>query len=277
MKEIIEPKNLTWADILPHLEKAIHDIKHYTAQIVLLKSKTVCSGTFVSACGFDGILTAYHVARPVLEDAQFGLCIAEYQHALFVRSENCQHVVIGRANNGKQGEDGPDLSFIIIRDTKLLGILRSLKSFCNLDRKDLEYFQSPLDRMTWFISGNPHEATKLAGISKDGPLMVYQNFIGESTFHSRSVRDGFDFIQLKVTSGQANFPNDCEGMSGGGMWLVPFTIESADDIKSIRHEAPLLAGVSFYQSEAENGERTITGHGYESIYTRLRQTLRELN
>jgi hypothetical protein len=275
MKDFIEGPKIKSSVIQAHLSKAMLDIQHYMAPIVLM-DKRICSGTFVSACGFNGILTAYHVATPVLAETQFGLCITAREHALFVNSKNCQHVVVGHAENGNQGEMGPDLSFIIIRDPKLLETIRSLKSFCNLDRKDLEYFKSPIERMQWCISGSPYEASKLVGVVSDGPLMMYQNFVGEATFHSRVQRGDYDFIRLNVTSGHANFPTNCKGMSGGGMWLVPLSVENNNDLSTLRHEAPLLSGVSFYQSEVENGERIITGHGFDSIYFRLRQTLREL-
>lgn len=274
VKDYIQPTKPF--DLHPHMVGAVHEIKHYTV-LFILKDKRVCSGIFVNTCGHDGILTAHHVAEPVLESSQFGLCVAESPHSLFLRSEHCQHVPIGHVPNNPNEENGPDLSFIIIRDANLLATLRSLKSFCYLDTKDLAYFESPLERMNWCISGSPHEASKVIGISPDyGPLVMFQNFVGEATFHSRTVRDGFDFVKLKVPCGEGNFPKNCEGMSGGGMWLVPLSIDPNADPKTIRHEAPILAGVSFYQSEIEKGERVITGHGYDSIYSRVRQTLKAL-
>lgn len=277
MKDYIEPpKDFGHAALQSHIERAVQEIKHYTVLFVL-KDKRVCSGIFVNTCGYHGVLTAHHVAEPVLNNSEVGLCIAERPHSLFLRSEHCQHVPIGHVRNNLQLENGPDLSFIILRDANLLATLRSLKSFYHLDTKDVSYFQSPLNRMIWCISGCPYEATKVLGVSPPyGPLVQFQNFIGDATFHSRTVRDGFDFIDLKMPCGEGDFPKDCRGMSGGGMWLVPLSIDPNSDTKTIRHEAPLLAGVSFYQSEIENGERVITGHGYDSIYSRVRQTLREL-
>jgi hypothetical protein len=273
---IKSPKDFSQHALRTHLERAAQEIKHYTV-IFVLKDKRVCSGIFVNTCGYDGILTAHHVAEPVLGNSEFGLCIAERPHGLFLRSKHCEHVSIDYVRNNPQQENGPDLSFIIIRDVNLLATLRSLKSFCYLDTKDLSYFQSPLERMNWCISGSPHEASKVLGVSPVyGPLVRFENFIGDATFHSRTVRDGFDFIKLKMPSGEGNFPKNCQGMSGGGMWLVPLSIDPNGDTKTIRHEAPILAGVSFYQSEIENGERIITGHGYDSIYSRVRQTLKTM-
>jgi hypothetical protein len=273
MKEHVQPTKPF--DLQPHMVGAVNEIKHYTA-IFVLEDKRVASGVFVNTCGFDGILTAYHVAEPVLDTSEFGLCIAEHPHGVFVPSLNCQHVPVGHVRNNPAPDHGPDLSFIVLRDANLLGTLRSLKSFCFLDKKDLEYFQSPLKRMNWCISGSPYEASKLMGIFPDGPLMKYQNFVGEATFDSRIIRDGFDLIKLRLTCGEGSFPENCEGMSGGGMWLVPFSVEAGGDPDTIRHEAPILAGISFYQSAIENGERVITGHGYDSIYSRVRQTLNAL-
>lgn len=273
MKEYVEPAKPF--DLHPHMVGAVHEIKHYTV-IFVLKDKRVGSGIFVNTCGYEGILTAHHVAEPVLENSEFGLCVAEHKHGLFLRSQHCQHLPIGYVRDNPQEENGPDLSFIIIRDANLLATLQSIKSFYHLDTKDLEYFRSPLNRMNWFISGSPDEAKKELGIFPDGPLVMFQNFIGEATFHDRTERDGFDFIKLKVPCGEGTFPKNCQGMSGGGMWLVPLSIDPDGDPKTIRHEAPILAGVSFYQSEIENGERVITGHGYDSIYSRVRQTLKAL-
>jgi hypothetical protein len=261
-------------DLVPNIVEAFKEIKHYTVTFVL-EDNRAGSGTLVNTCGYDGILTAHHVAKPVLEGEEFALCEAEYKHSLYLRSDRCEHVPVGHIRNNPHPENGPDLSFIIIRDSKVLATLRSIKSFFYLETKDLEYFQSPLERMHWAISGSPDEAKKVIGAFADGPVMSFQNFVGAATFQSRVIRGEFDFINLKMASGIENFPKDCEGMSGGGIWLLPLSIEN-EDPKTIRHEAPILAGVSFYQSVIEKGARIITGHGYESIYSRLREALKAL-
>src|SRR5579863_5718541 len=95
-------------DPVPHLEKAFDEIKNYTA-IFILGDGRVGSGTFVNACGYDGILTAHHVAEPVLNSSVFALCIAEHPHTLWLRSENFEHVPVGHVRNNPKPEDGPDL------------------------------------------------------------------------------------------------------------------------------------------------------------------------
>jgi len=277
-EEIPQPKGVTHEIIKEQKHRAAIEIGHYTTIFVIpikgAKGIPV-SGVFVNACGYFGILTAYHVAKPVLENPTFGLCIAETVHEKWVESKHFQHVPIGYVHNNSNEENGPDLSFIIIRDQNLLATLQSLKSFCYLDTKDLEYFESPLHRMTWAITGSPVEASQFLGVHPvDGPLMRYQNFVGDADFHSRTERDGFDYLKLRVPCGEHNFPSNFQGVSGGGMWLIPFTAES-DDVNTIRYETPILAGINFYQSAVMDNERIITGNGYESIYQRVRQTLRD--
>lgn len=280
MKEHIEPpKGLTHELFQEHMARAAQEIGHYTTIFVIPQkgAKGIpVSGVFVNTIGYFGILTAHHVATPVLACPTFGLCIAETVHEKWVESKHFQHVPIGFIHGKDYDENGPDLSFIIIRDQNLLATLKSLKSFCYLDTKDLEYFESPLDRMCWQITGSPVEASTLVGVHYvEGPLVRYENFVGDAIFHGRTVRDGFDYLQMRVPHGEHNFPKNYQGVSGGGMWLIPFSAES-DDASTIRYEMPILAGINFYQSDIINNERIITGHGHESIYGRLRQTLREM-
>jgi hypothetical protein len=263
-------------DLAQHISAAANEIKNFTATFVF-EDKRTSSGIFVNTGRFDGILTAHHVANALMRESDFGLCIADRPHTVILESAHCQHVPIGYPPNKAYGENGPDLSLIILRDETLLATLRSLKSFCYLDTKDLEYFAAPPEGLIWCISGSPHEATKLVSYSPTtGPLTRFQNFVGEATFHSKVTREGFDYLKLRVPHGEWNFPQNCKGMSGGGMWLVPLSTEG-EDMNTLRHEPPILAGVSFHESDVEDNERVITGHGYDSIYTRLRQTLKELN
>jgi hypothetical protein len=259
-------------DVEPYLIKSNREISHYTV-IFVVDNKWVSSGTFVNACGYDGILTAQHVAKPVLESSEIGLCIAEFEHRVELKADNCEHVIIG-ANN-LENEFGPDLSFIIIRDPKLLATLKSLKSFYHLDNKDLSYFESPLEKMAWSVAGSPDEGKMLVGQTPaGGPIMRLQNFVGLARFLSRSKTNEFDFLKLEMPCTDGNYPANYQGMSGGGIWLVPFSIEGNDE-SSIRYEAPVLGGVSFFQSEPKGTVRVITGHGHESIYHNLRKALFE--
>ena len=259
--------------ITPHIANAAKMIKNYTA-IFIFEDGRVGSGVFVNACGFEGILTAHHVAEVVFKFPEFALCVAEHPHSLYVKSEYLEHIVIGDSTGNPEPKNGPDLSFIVIRDSNLSGILRSLKSFCFLESQELSYFDAPLHRINWEVAGSPHEFyLPVKGRREDGPLAKLANFVGDAAFLARTERHGFDYVDLSAPCEQASFPNSYEGVSGGGFWLVPLEIDPSEDVKTIGHAAPVLAGIAFYQSEPKNRERVITGHGFDSIYSRVRQAL----
>jgi hypothetical protein len=265
-------------DPQPHIERAFAEIKNYTA-IFILEDGRVGSGIFVNACGFEGILTAYHVAMPALESKVFALCIAEHEHGVWLRSENFEHVPVGRMrDNPAERGNGPDLSFIIIRDGNLLGILRSLKSFCFLDTQKLAFFEAPLERQVWAIAGSPYEwkAIVKPATASDGPLTKLSNWVGLGHCQSRAMREGFDYIEIEIWAGLRDYPLNYRGVSGGGFWLIPLEVDHDGDMKSLSHAKPALAGVAFYQTDPPvDNRRVITGHGFDSIYCRVRQTLTE--
>ena len=93
---------------------------------------------------------------------------------------------------------------------------------------------------------------------------MVENFVAVGDFHARSIKDGFDYIRLKMSAGEDGFPPNYQGVSGGGFWLIAPTGN------------PILGGLQFHQSGPENRGRILTGHGFDSIYTSLRQTLRVL-
>jgi hypothetical protein len=270
-------------DPQPHILKAFDEIKNYTAMLIH-ESGVVASGVFVNACGFDGILTANHVAVPMIDESKhFALCIAQHEHGVWLKSETFEHVPIGVMNpNLEMRKHGPDLSFIIIRDAKLLATLRSLKSFCYLDNQKLDYFNHPLDRQAWVIAGSPDEARKIVreDIDKKGKLTKLDNWVGLVGFHSRVSRSEFDYVQVETWAGiddgtGGKYPFDYQGVSGGGFWLVPFEIDPDENPKSISHAKPVLGGIAYHQSDPPvNQKRIITGHGFDSIYTNLIQILK---
>ncbi len=261
-------------DIEPHIAAATKVIKDYTA-ILIFEDGRVGSGTFVNACGFDGILTAHHVAELVFKFPVFALCIAEHPHSKWVKSESLGHVVIGDWSKNPEPRNGPDLSFIILRDSNLVETLRSLKSFCFLESQKTDFFKGPLNGSAWAIAGSPHESyRKIAEDPKTGPLSKLENFVGAGAFRSRTVRGDFDYIEIIIASAQGNFPRNYQGVSGGGFWLMPIEIDDNGDLTTVRHGNPVLAGVAFYQSEPEDGWRVITGHGFGSIYGSLVQALK---
>lgn len=271
------PRGFDPQSLLRLWEAATREIADYTALIVLEDGRTG-SGTFVTANGIDGILTAHHVATKLIKpNSVFHLVITSYAHKLPVSSTLFEHVVIGDSNDNPRPHLGPDLSFLRILDVRLLSTIKGRKSFLRLDGKNFSFFRRHLKRrMKWFVAGAPYEfaePTESHGVPPE-QLTKLSSFVGDAIYRSITDRNGFDDIKVNVPSGEYNFPARYGGVSGGGIWMVPLSIGHDEDLKTIRYEAPFLAGVVFFESPMRNKERVITGHGPNSIYAPSVQLVR---
>jgi hypothetical protein len=76
----------------------------------------------------------------------------------------------------------------------------------------------------------------------------------------------FDLARLKIPSGDAEYPSDYGGVSGGGIWISRFTLLHSMEIESLAAEPVFLAGMAFCQSAKDgDGYHAIIGHGPSSI------------
>ncbi len=281
----------------PHVLNALQEAKHHVAMF-FTKGELVGSGTFVNAWGFEGILTAFHVARNVLKEDRFALCIDENENNFWLSSNDFEEVVVGWPKRPSSNE-GPDLSFLAFRNLEKLNQLRSKKSFFHLASLAPSRFDDELIKhVVWVVAGTPQDGCKRAE-RRDAigrPIVRLLNVLLPVTFKERTLdKNGFDYVRLEIPTGADLFAlRDGEtaleskeasqrlfsyvGMSGGGIWLISFRFtRPGDDSESITYQPPLLAGVQFHQSgrKEENGRycRTLTGHGFDSIYSRLRHVL----
>jgi hypothetical protein len=110
------------------------------------------SGTLVKTCGFEGILTAYHVAAEVSRRGVFGLCILDEWHNFCGPVTGLEDVPVGASPSNSPPETGPDLSFLIIRDTLLMAKLKELKEFYPMGKQPSLH---PIlgNRHAWSIAG----------------------------------------------------------------------------------------------------------------------------
>src|SRR5258707_13230313 len=92
------------------------------------------SGTLVKTRGFEGILTASHVAAEIFRQPSIGMCIVDKRHRLSGPPSGLEDVPVGASPRNARADVGPDLSFLIIRDPTWLNDLRHLKSFYPLEK-----------------------------------------------------------------------------------------------------------------------------------------------
>ena len=254
-------------------------IARYAAGIYL-GSKWVSSGTYARCCGYEGILTAGHCANDFLAGGYFGLMVSESPHRLLVHPKACEHVPIGYDETDGPTLDGPDLSFVIIRNDKLLGVIQSQKhEFYDLDNHEVKkVFDSPVAKFNWSVAGTPSETTRPTKHILKGEeyTMVNSTMAAmQGNLVEIEERNSFDYIKLHMISGLEGFPTDYDGVSGGGIWYHRFV---ANDDNTYRVK-PILAGVVCWQSQVTTKRgykvRTITGHGPDSIYGHVPRILAE--
>jgi hypothetical protein len=271
---ILAPDNF---DIEPHAAKASLIIKNYTTMF-MLNGDMLGSGVCLQTCGFFGIATARHVASAVMQCSDFALYVNEGEESEWTRPDAFEHVDIdspeSRAAEAAD-ETGPDLSFLIIRDAGALEVLKRKKPFYPVAEQRSQYWSKPLDGMLWAIAGSPHEQCQAVKyeFEQDGAITKVRNLVVWGGFRSRTVRNGYDYIELTMPCGGDPCPASYQGMSGGGLWAVPLEIDPSWNPSTVAHGSPLLGGIQVYQSEPANGCRVTTGHGFDSVYGRLREVL----
>jgi hypothetical protein len=274
MSGFVSIERVKFDSLRPHIAKAAGVIKDYTA-IFSLNDGSFASGTFMNVGGFTGILTAYHVAEHLTLFPDFLLIVADYPHRLEATAGTVQHVVIGSPPSHSEPETGPDLSFLIFRNPTLVEAIQAEKLFYNMDFACSDPLSSPARPKIWGVAGT--FADSFRRITEDyrgEPLSKLQNFVGAGDFRYETWHDEFDYIRLTVPAGDSGFPCHYGGLSGGGFWQIPMEVDATGDLNTLGHRPPLLTGVQFAQSRRANGERVLTGHGFNSIGPILRESLK---
>lgn len=177
---------------------------------------------------------------------------------------------------------GPDLSFVIIRDKGLIGIIKSQ----NFEFYDLDYYRTKIeevftpdtDNFNWCVEGNPGEKIEVKKEfvgGKEQTVTVTTDAIVQGNFAGCEFRGEFDYVKILLGSGFEAFPDSYKGVSGGGIWYQRFVTK---DGKNYDVE-PTLAGIACWQGKQRKMHgykvRIITGHGWVSIYGHVRKALAE--
>jgi len=228
------------------------------------------SATLVNIDGQCGFLTAAHVV-----DDWFGSvskCIAvvcaPHLHQLLLEK---QHVDVTRYGPSKDPFSGPDLAFIRLHDIKCLGALKAKKSFYPLSISyQPEIFEKiqPRACAICFIAGAPAEMAKEEGVRRTkSHILGSTHFFGRAQVSDEFSSDGFDYLKFDMIAGHSGFPGDYRGVSGGGVWHVPFAMDPDVGASSLEIQRPELIGVAFCQSDLVNNSRTIFVHHIKSVYS----------
>lgn len=270
-----------------HLEDSFSFIRQHSAMMILspdVAPNVVFSGTFVSCFGYVGILTAGHCASTLMNNSEFYLIIREEAHRLEVQPRQFFHLRIGYDEAEDYALSQPDLSFLIIKDRRILNMLiANSRSFYEMSKfrvRDTGLVDGKFNSNNWIIAGSAAEDIKTRTLLVNGQNEKFIT-LGASVIKANFVNHdlvgdyGFDYIKLRVVSSSHGFPDSYNGISGGGVWYVKFT-KTATGKELLK---PLLVGVACWQSRKkishEQTDRIISGHGWVSIYGHFRKVLFE--
>jgi hypothetical protein len=257
-------------DRLRVIQRQAFDASHDFFLSIIFDDVLQGSGTLVDAWGTLGILTAHHVAVKLDNDPFLQLCspLTDSPHRFEIPRECIEHIPLGVPNPGTKA-DGPDLSFLKLSGVETISTLKSKKSFYRISDKPFDVFRTMgLEKLFWWILGAPAQISRpMTSTSDEGALMA-KHLIAEAHYKSLTHRGNLDILRLILNAGEAPFPNDYRGASGGSVWVSALTLEQPGaDLSTIELTPCFLAGVLFYQSDLDpvsqsreilaNGPRTI--------------------
>ncbi len=224
------------------------------------------SGTFVRVGDIHGILTAYHCAELLSGEYLLGLSVApEGREQNFTINPNSLSIV--PIAKPVSEEFGPDLAFIGIADWDKIATIKASKSFYDLmfDRALMLEQPPENDSSAWYVCGVPN-VTFLPTNSEAGfeHAFEFMELCGLGGIDRVFERNGYDYGEMHFPASEGDVPPESfGGMSGGGLWQVPWppSSGSAESIPDM-----LLAGVIYYQGTTEEGLRFLRNHFRVSIY-----------
>lgn len=258
--------------------KDVHDevaekLKHYSVAITRIEvngrregSCFIGSGTLATVNGLPCILTADHVLAKLRPEDKIGL-FSDFDGGLRRHAFDQQHAQAVRLASGSVDADGPDLGVIILPDAGI-GMLRAEKSFFNVDSRIARFSSNypEIKNGMWFNFGVLGEgAADLGSQGAFEQVTGHWGMCGVSANPNVSHRAGFEYLDSRVPyDGMAkDIPSTFGGMSGGGFWQVLLKRDTSGKIIPVEY---ILSGITFYESDIENGQRLLRSHGRDAIY-----------
>jgi hypothetical protein len=220
------------------------------------------SGVLVSVGSTRAILTAHHVIEVLPETGRIGLFLGRTAQP---HSIDLGGISILRLARGTYDATGPDLAAILL-SSPIAGSIQAKKSFISLDRHREQALDAPpaVNDGAWFAQGFLEERTTV-GFDRTEPDLTkyFYNFTGLGGPEHFEQAGEHDYFDLPVSNDARSVaPTRWGGMSGGGVWQVPFKRTGAD----LLHLPPLLSGLMFFQKPTTATTCGVRCHGRRSIY-----------
>lgn len=230
---------------------ATRDILNYTISLSV-DHRSSGSGTLATIHNYYGILTAAHVVDDLLkaQNGQIAVVCTNQIHRLLIDRE---HLEITRFDRSLPNEPhGPDLAFVHLLDSPTISSLKAKKSFYPLSSANCDIFDQirPKNTSVCCIMGAPEEMALEQGTKgTKSHVLSSTHFATRAQVMEEVVIDGFDYLNVAVIAGRDGFPENYQGVSGGGLWHIPLSIDPEVGPSSLAYERPELIGVAFYNQD----------------------------
>jgi hypothetical protein len=267
MAEIEIPEEVTVGAQERFMRYLVGFVSHVRGQ----QPRIAGSGTLVSLGQTKAILTAAHVLRHLPKSGDLGLALPIPWKARFqsfdLQAEHCDSFSFG---TGQEEPDGPDLGCLLLNDFDAMRISDQDKIFYNLKKRADAVLEKPYDHSMglWYLAGLIDERTKDVTSPHHGAATkAFTYGINEVEILGENVLGEFDYFDSRPRKeSDPNVPKSFEGTSGGALWHI--IIGRKKDGTYVAWKE-FLSGVPFYQSELNDGRRTIRCHGRRSIYDKI--------
>lgn len=230
-----------------------------------------CAGVLCTICGVAGILTAWHVWDRLSRAKRLVLMLGPKEPYRIERAVLNVHAPAQLRAPELCGAMVPDLAFIPLSFRDKAVVEAKQKAFYSVDRRrNQQNFDLFGDAGFWVAVGTPVEMMR-----RESQAVGSLSYITD--VEKKVERGEWDYLYVNLNlESNAPIPANLEGMSGGGLWRVRFTVTG--DPRSYAIENPsqdiVLQGITFLQTEL--GGRQLIAHGPKSIYQRMPEVIGEL-
>jgi hypothetical protein len=229
------------------------------------------SGTLARIDDARGVLTAAHVVDGLQKLPSVGIVrfTGPNRQSANLSMGHVRCVVIG---DEPWSQNGPDLAFMILPHDLASALQAHGCVFLDLGRRQTELIHQQEEKKgIYLLAGMVGEKTTRVEHSPTAARIAGGGLVDLINVSEPFERESFDYVQCDSLP-EKHFvpPESYEGMSGGGL----FVAEMAGDEANAELAGIIPLGVSFWQSDTVEGNRTITCHWANSVYIALVEEVR---
>lgn len=229
-----------------------------------------CAGVLCVIHGTAGILTAWHVWDRLSRAQKLVLMLGPKHPYRIARTLLTSYAPDRTVAKEFSDATVPDIAFIPLPAEIKTAIEARHKVFYSVDRRMNDTsFDLYGDAGFWIAIGTPVEMMR-----RDAQAVGSLTYVTD--VEKAIERKGWDYLYVNLyLESNVPIPSNLEGMSGGGLWRVIFSVTGESGHFAIGDPSRdiVLQGITFLQTELAG--RQLIAHGPKSIYECFPRFLRE--